>query len=136
MRMLALLLVLLLAGCGPNPDPRPDSATPEEVGRAFASALLEKADAAEAMRWAEPSAALDVRSQAGFMAAPGRQVRLTPERPRKQGDPVTMTVQVDELRLGDAHFRGRLLLRMDPTGRRVAASALLLERSDGVELSL
>lgn len=136
MRPLALLLVLLLCACGPRPDPQPDSASPEEAGRAFASALLEKADAAEAMRWADPSAALDVRSQAGFLAAPGRRVKHTPERPVKVGEVTTMTVRIDELELGDARYRGQLLLRMVPSGRRVLVSSLVLERSDGVQVSL
>lgn len=132
MRTLAALLVLLLCACGPRPDPQPDAATPEQVGRAFATALLEKADAAEAMRWADPAAALDVRSQAGFLAVEGREVRQKPERPI-QG---SMTVRLEDLRLGDVHYKGQLLLRLNPTGTRVVSSALLLERSDGVQLSL
>ncbi len=137
MRRAGWLLWLALA-CGPRPLPGPDAADlrPVEVGRAFACAVLEEAREAEALRWAEPQLALGVRSQVGFLNGLGRKVVYRVEAPRQQPGAWQVPVQIESLDLGGARYTGWMQLQLRADGRRVSGSTLLLERSDGVRLSL
>ena len=134
----ATLLVLLAVACGPRPNPGPEAAdlAPLEVGRAFAAAVLEQASYPEAVRWSEPGAALDVRSQVGFLAGSPRKASYSVDKPRQEDGTLVIPVPIESLDLGSAHFRGRMLLHLSGDGRRVRASSLELLRSDGVGLSL
>lgn len=136
-RALWMLLLLGLA-CGPRPVAGPDSPglRPAEVATGFAVAVLGHARADEALLWSEPGAALDVRSQVGFLAVPGREVRYWVEQPRQEAGAWTVPVTIQSLELGEARYQGQMLLRLAPDGRRVSSSGLELERSDGVKVSL
>ncbi len=131
-------LLLLALACGPRALPGPDAEDlqPVEVGRAFAAAVLDLASADEAMRWADPGAALEVRSQVGFLGAAGRKVVYRVEKPRQQSGAWLVPVLIDSLELGAARYIGKMQLQLREDGRRVRAADLLLERADGVRISL
>ena len=132
-RRVALVLLLLALACGPRPAPGPDDPglTPRQVGQAFASALLDRARVEEAERWALPAASLGIRSQAGFLAPPGRRVSWRLEEPRQEGGVWVVPVRIESLDVAGAHYQGRVTLRLDAEGRRVESSGLELQRSDG-----
>mgnify|MGYP001043422756 CR=1 FL=1 len=137
MRRVGWLLVLALA-CGPRPlvGPEAPDLRPVEVGRAFATAVLEEAREVEALRWVEPDVALGVRSQVGFLSGPGRKVVFRVETPRQQSGSWVVAVPIESLTLGEVRYIGQMQLQLREDGRRVSRSVLLLERSDGVRISL
>jgi len=136
--ILLLGFFVLAWACGPRPIPGPDAADlrPEEVARAFTAVLLERGQLAEAMRWADPQAALAVRSQVGFLAASQREAVYQVGTPSRRGDLWTVPVRIEALEVAGSRYQGEMLLDLGQEGRRVHNSSLVLERSDGVRFSL
>ncbi|MEW6284204.1 MAG: hypothetical protein AB1758_36660 [Candidatus Eremiobacterota bacterium] len=134
MRWLALLLLLACTTPG-MPDPDQVDLTPEQVARGFAYRVLEQPDLEQALRWTEPSASLEVRSQFGFLA--GReQVEYSVGVPSKEASRWLVVVPIRRVQVGPDSYRGQLRLDLGEDGRRVVHSSLRLTRPDGVELSL
>ncbi len=129
-QILFLGLWALTLACGPRPVPGPEAADlrPEEVARAFAAAVLERGELAEAMRWAEPQAALGVRSQVGFLGQDPSGADYQVGAPTREAD--------EALEVAGHRFQGEMELSLAPDGRRVRNSSLVLERADKVRFSL
>ncbi len=139
MRKCVLLLLLVLLACGPAPQQAggPDSAglTPPQVAQGFAQAMLDKPDLDQALRWCQPSATLEVRSQLGFTA--GRTAVDYGIGPAsKEDNRWLVVIPIRRLVVGTGSYRGQLRLELGEDGRRVVHSSLKLSRPDGVELTL
>lgn len=133
-----LLLLLLLVGCGPAPglrDPDDLNLTPADVAHGFARAMLEKPDFESALRWTDPSAAIEVRSQFG-MTGSREAVDFAVGVPSKEANRWQVVLPIRSLKLGPDSYRGQFRLDLGEDGRRVVHSSLRLTRPDGVELSL
>lgn len=137
-QILFLGLWALTLACGPRPVPGPEAADlrPEEVARAFAAAVLERGELAEAMRWAEPQAALGVRSQVGFLGQDPSGADYQVGAPTREADSWKVSVRIEALEVAGHRFQGEMELSLAPDGRRVRNSSLVLERADKVRFSL
>ncbi len=137
-RLLWLTLLLSMLGCPrASAPPAPDAVdlTPVQVAQGVAQAMLEHPDLDQALRWSEPSATLEVRSQVGFLA--GRsEIDFGIGPPSKEDNRWQVVLPIRKLVVGGSTYRGQLRLDMGEAGRRVVHSSLKLTRQDGVMLSL
>lgn len=137
-RLLWLVLLLVTLGCpraAAPPSPDAVDLTPAQVAQGVAEVMLERPDLDQALRWSEPSATLEVRSQVGFMATRSEvQYGIGP--PSKEDNRWQVVLPIRKLVVGGSTYRGQLRLDLGEAGRRVVHSSLKLTRPDGVELSL
>lgn len=140
--MRRLWLCLLLLGCLGCPPQAPQEIGPDtpdlspgQVAQGFAEHLLNHPDLDQALRWCQPSATLEVRSQYGLTA--GRKVYDYGIGPAsKEDNRWQVVLPIRKLTVGSSTYRGQLRLDLGEDGRRVVHSSLKLSRSDGVELNL
>lgn len=134
-----MTLLLFCVGCSSPPQQAigPDSVglTPAQVAQGFAQSTLDRPNLDEALRWCQPSAALEVRSQLGFTAGKSAcDYAIGPA--SKEANRWQVVLSIRKLTVGSATYKGQLRLDLGEDGRRVAHSSLKLSRPDGVELTL
>lgn len=134
-RLLMLVMLLACLGCDSKVVSPENAAniSPDKAAMSLAEAVLDKADAKEAMRWCSKSCEPMISSQICFLSAPGRTAAFTAEAPEEITDGVRVPVKITSLTLGDDKYTGTFTVTLDAS-HKATHSELILFRSDGFKV--
>ncbi len=136
-RLLMLVFVLACLGCDSKVVTPENAAniSPAEAAASLAEAVLDKADAKEAMRWCSKSCEPMISSQICFLSVSARKAEFTPQEPAENPDGVRVPVKITSLMLGDDKYTGTFTVTLD-TSHKATFTELTLFRSDGFKVKI